>query len=259
MTPDRLDRGLVVVLPGIEGRSPLNVSIAEGLADGGVPYAIEIYDWTRSYNWLANLRDQKTNRRTAMRIANRIASYQWDYPGRPVYIVGQSGGGAMAAWVAESMPDGHKLDGVVMIAAALSPKYSLTWALEGTRHGIVNFHSQRDLVLLGIGTTVAGTMDGQHGASAGLSGFEVPERAPGVYDKLYQIGWNRDMAAAGHIGLHVSSSASEFVAQYVAPLVMAPRWTPSLIDRVAHQRGEPNGRTAGPVRAAPDRRDERVP
>ena len=43
-TAERLQRGLVLVLPGVEGESCLNHSIARGLADGGVEAAIEIFD-----------------------------------------------------------------------------------------------------------------------------------------------------------------------------------------------------------------------
>ena len=46
-TPERLQHGLVLVLPGIEGESCINHNIAHGLADGGVSSAIEIFDWTR--------------------------------------------------------------------------------------------------------------------------------------------------------------------------------------------------------------------
>ena len=43
---ERLNRGLVIALPGIEGRSKLNEDICRGLDEGGVSWAIELYDWT---------------------------------------------------------------------------------------------------------------------------------------------------------------------------------------------------------------------
>ena len=46
VTPQRLDRGLVMVLSGIEGQSRLNEDICRGLNDGGVNWAIELVDWT---------------------------------------------------------------------------------------------------------------------------------------------------------------------------------------------------------------------
>jgi hypothetical protein len=53
--PERLDRGLVIVLPGIEGRSHLCLDIANGLADGGVSLWLRIaLDMTpnRVVDWL---------------------------------------------------------------------------------------------------------------------------------------------------------------------------------------------------------------
>ena len=40
-TPHRYEQGLVMVLPGVEGVSALNLRICEGLYDGGVRGAIE--------------------------------------------------------------------------------------------------------------------------------------------------------------------------------------------------------------------------
>jgi hypothetical protein len=60
LEPERLERGYVIVLPGIEGRSFLNRGIAAGLSDAGVPYGIEIYDWTDGPLWgIYNLRSRK--------------------------------------------------------------------------------------------------------------------------------------------------------------------------------------------------------
>src|SRR3954449_1783769 len=44
-----LTEGLVLVLPGVEGRGPLNWSIARGLLDGGWRGAILIRDWTTGW------------------------------------------------------------------------------------------------------------------------------------------------------------------------------------------------------------------
>ena len=65
LTPERVDRGWVLVFTGIEGRSQFNEAIADGLARGGVKYAIEIVDWTPSGSAIYNLEAQDHNRRTA--------------------------------------------------------------------------------------------------------------------------------------------------------------------------------------------------
>ena len=93
---DRMQNGYVIVLPGIEGRSTLNWSVAKGLADGGVPAAIEVYDWTLGgsvFTAVASLRAEGHNRSEAKKIARQIIAYQDSHPGKPTHIVGHSGGG----------------------------------------------------------------------------------------------------------------------------------------------------------------------
>lgn len=237
----RLEKGLVLVYTGIEGRSPFNDAICRGLADGGVDCAIELVDWTVHVPgaYLVNLRAEERNREKARELAGRIALYQAQYPGRPVVLVGQSGGAAVAVWTAEELPLLRKVDGLVLLAAALSPEYMLDLALFKTRRGIVNFHSDEDWFFLMLGTTVFGTMDGQHGVSAGKAGFDVLQPAIRPYDRLYQIAWHRDMAPTGHRGIHLTSGAAGFVSRYVAPLVQAPAWDPSLVRRVCESATQP--------------------
>jgi pimeloyl-ACP methyl ester carboxylesterase len=222
----RSDKGLVIVLTGIEGRSMLNEAICHGLEDGGVKYKIELYDWTSRFGPVANQRAEGRNRGQANQIAAIILRYKTAYPGRPVYLVGQSGGGAMAAWVAESLPRNQQVDGVVMLAASLSPQYSLETALSRSRQGIVNFYSTKDWFILGVGTTFIGTMDGEHTSSAGKTGFERPASLmrPLTYERLFQISWTPQMAQSGNTGNHLSSGTSSFVAAYVAPLILATEW-----------------------------------
>lgn len=235
VTSDRLQRGLVLVLPGIEGRSYLNEDICKGLNAGGVNWAIEILDWTSNWGALYNLRAEEKNRREAQRIAGRIGRYKIAFPDMPVVLVGQSGGGAMAIWSAEAMNPGQAIAGIVLINPSISPQYQLHDALERTDNGIVLLYSPRDWMLLGVGTTVYGTMDGEHGFSAGYVGFEIPTDRPRIYRKLYQIGWTRSMAEAGHDGGHLSSGAARFVARYVAPLIRAEKWSKKLMARVKSQ------------------------
>jgi hypothetical protein len=81
-----------------------------------------------------------------------------------------------------------------------------------------------------------GTMDGRHTSSAGQVGFKVPsmEASLAAYRKLYQVSWRPAMAEAGYSGTHLTSGAADFVARYVAPLIVAQDaregWSKGLIE-----------------------------
>jgi len=257
VTESRLNRGLVVVLPGIEGRSVLNEEICRGLDAGGVDCAIELYDWTSGVplGFIVNLWSSRRNHDRAEDLAERIALYQFNYPDRPVVLVGQSGGAAVATWTCEAMRWGRKVDGVIMLAASLSPGYRLATALESTKRGIVNFYSSRDVLLLWAGTSITGTMDGKHSTSAGNVGFSVPagKLYTRQYEKLFQVPWRSDMASTGNLGMHMTSGAASFVARYAAPLVRAKQWNRRVIRSVTQPRKAPATPPSPPAPSGPVR------
>jgi hypothetical protein len=81
---------------------------------------------------------------------------------------------------------------------------------------------------------MAGTMDGERSDSAGMVGFAVPpgSLAADAYREVYQIPWKPEMVGSGHMGGHLSSSARWFVRDFMAPLVVTPRWNAGLIEEV---------------------------
>ncbi|MFW6061761.1 MAG: lipase family protein [Planctomycetota bacterium] len=229
----RMEAGLVLVLPGIEGVSTLNHRIREGLKEAGVPAAMPIYAWGRPLGPLAPLINQvdvRGNRAQARRLAKVILDYQEAYPDRPVWIVGHSGGGAMAVFVAEALPPERPIDGLVLLSPSLSRRYDLGRSLRRCRRGIVNFYNPRDVALLGVGTTLLTNVDGARGLAGGLTGFTAPadpERQRLYAEKLHQIGLGPDLT--GGYEPHSSATHPEFVAEHVAPWVAARNW-PALQD-----------------------------
>jgi len=226
-TPERLEQGLVLVLPGIEGQSLLNHDIARGLADGGVRSAIEIYDWTTGVYLLFvhHLRSSRRHRAQSEKIARRIVDYQHSYPGRPVHLVGHSGGGAMAVLALEKLPADVTITSAVLLLAAISPTYNLAAALAHVEQGIFNFHSRFDLFFLGLATLVAGTIDGPHTVSAGMVGFRPATATdagvpPLDEQRLHQIPFRAAMIADFNCGGHMGVANRVFVARQVAPLLL---------------------------------------
>jgi pimeloyl-ACP methyl ester carboxylesterase len=219
-----LDRGLIIVLPGIDGRAPHNQAACQALAEAALGMAVEFYDWTSPLGPLFNQSAVQANRRRAAQLADRIAEYRRQHPHRPVVLIAHSGGTAIAAWAAEKLGPGETVDGIIMLASSLSPQYDLSTALAHTQRGITSFYSDNDAALLGTGTTLLGTMDGQHTESAGKVRFhQPPSGGPAVYDKLRQIAWQPKMADSGHDGGHFGYTAPKFVARYIAPLVASLR------------------------------------
>ena len=221
MTDQRLDQGLVILLPGIEGEGPLSYGVREGLVAGGVGSALPIYQWGRPVPLLGpilNQTDVLGNRAVAERIGQMIAQYQDTHPERPVYLVGHSGGGGVAVFTAEALPAGRQIEGLILLSASISSGYDLSSALAKCRKGIVNFYSTGDVAFLVIGTSVAGNVDGVRGPAAGAVGFE---KKP---DRLWQVEWKPEMAASGNFGGHMDTASSAFVQQYVAPWIRQSSW-----------------------------------
>lgn len=224
---DRYLRGIVFVLPGIEGRSVWNRNIAVGLDEGGVASAIEVYDWTVGVpgSLVYNLADLGRNRRQAERLARRIVEYRARYPGSPVHLVGHSGGGGIAVLALEALPPGRQIDMAILLAPALSADYDLTTALRRTRYGICNFYSTRDVGLLKVGTTVFGPIDRKPGAAAGAVGFRLPagldEAGRVLYaEKLRQVRWHKRLAGLGADGSHLGWASRRFAREYLAALII---------------------------------------
>jgi pimeloyl-ACP methyl ester carboxylesterase len=225
ISPERLDRGYVLLLPGIMGCTSTDHELTVGLAAADVPLAIEMYDWTEG-PWLliSNLRGLKRNRREAGKIAEKIVAYQERYPGRPVYIVGYSGGAGMAVMSLEALPPGQKVTGVILLAATLAPDYDLRLAMSHTEKGICNYYSPIDVPILMATMTLVGTMEGRHTVAAGAWGFTVPKQLDAQEREQYQRGlvqrkYSIEMLASGNPGGHFGWVRPGFVQHWVAPLV----------------------------------------
>jgi pimeloyl-ACP methyl ester carboxylesterase len=224
--PARRERGLVLILPGIEGESLLNQDVAWGLADAGNPYAIEIHDWTtrNSLAFVAHLRSWPRNQRQAALLAARIQAYQAEYPGRPVHLVGHSGGGALAVLALSALPGTQRIRSALLLAPAISHRFNLTAALRRTEWGIWNFSTPFDPLYLRAATCVMGTLDRRFGVAAGACGFGWPADLSPAERRLYQARlherpYHLRMAASFNLGGHFGCTNRVFAAEWLAPLL----------------------------------------
>jgi len=218
MTEELRSRGLVVILPGIEGVSQYNRNIRKGLVKGGLDRAILIQRWGHlpGIGALLNQMDVAGNRMEGVRIARQITDYQNRYPGRSVWIVGHSGGAGVAVFTAEALPGGRKIDGLILLAASIHKEYDLTKALSHCQVGIVNFYNPGDKALLQIGTTLVGNVDGRRGPSAGLEGFSLKKPMKTDGEKLRQV------RVTGGFDPHGRATDPSYVSANVVPYLKDP-------------------------------------
>jgi pimeloyl-ACP methyl ester carboxylesterase len=226
--PERLDQGYTIVLPGIWGAQPIDYGIVNGLQDGDIPSAIELYDWTAGAFWLVyNLRAIEHNRSEARKIAAKIVDYQDRFPGRPVHLVGYSGGASMVVLTLEALPADRQVTSAILLAPSLASNYDLRPAISHTSGFLSNFYSPLDLPILMVLTTAFGTTDGEHTIAAGAIGFQVPGKPGSRQRRIYeshvrQQSYNLCMLTDGHCGGHFGWTSRAFIAQNVAPLLVAP-------------------------------------
>jgi pimeloyl-ACP methyl ester carboxylesterase len=216
-----LESGLVVMLPGIECSTWQFAGTVLALREGGMGRAVKIVQWggypLRSMGNLMNLR---VNRERARNVAGQIAGYARDYPGRPITLIGYSGGGGMAILTAESLPEEVELQRIILIAAAISPCYDLSAALAHSRLGLVNFHSPRDWFFLGMGTNVFGTIDRCRTVSAGRVGFRDAQGLTVQSERIVQIAWTpRWRDDYGHDGGHIGWLSRGWARELLVPWI----------------------------------------
>jgi pimeloyl-ACP methyl ester carboxylesterase len=222
------DKGYTIILPGIESRHLLHREMAMGLHNGGVHGTIEIHDWTTGLPplMLMHLRYMSRNQRQAALVAQKIIDYQDQYPGRPVNLIGHSGGGGLALLTLESLPEGRQVDTTILLGAAISPRFDLRTALQHSRDGIWNYSSMLlDSPLLVAGTTLAGTVDGNHMPAAGAIGFFWPDNMSDfdrwLYkNRLHEKPYRLRFLLNGNLGGHYGPMTRSFAAHNLAPIIL---------------------------------------
>jgi pimeloyl-ACP methyl ester carboxylesterase len=170
---------------------------------------------------LADEIDYAHARCEGLRLAGRVAAYRRACPSAGVYLVGHSAGCAVVLAAVEALPPGT-VEGVVLLAPALSADYDLRPALRNLRCGVDVFCSRRDWFYLGLGTAVIGTVDRSWGAVGGRVGFRPTGDSAedlALYARLRQHPWDPCLAWTGNQGGHYGGYQPAFLRAYVLPLL----------------------------------------
>jgi pimeloyl-ACP methyl ester carboxylesterase len=232
MTPQRCAAGYVIILPGIEGYSWWNRGIRRGLVMAGVPFAMEIHDWTYGRPWwLWNLRDTRRHAAEAARLAAKIIDYRREHPQQPVFLVGHSAGGAMTLFTLERLPEEVRITAGILCVPAISPGYDVRPALARTDRGLWHYCSWADVFFLGLGTTLFGTCDGMHLPGAGMLGLAHAAAPPeadsaGSVPPLHQIRFEPRMLRQFNLAGHFGPVNPLFVREWIAPILLESAASP---------------------------------
>ncbi len=222
VTTAQLERGYILMLPGVANKTSSMADMAAGLRDAGVDQAIERDLWGyRPFGELKNVRSLDRNRKWAAERAGKLAEYRRSHPDQPITLIGYSGGGAIALFVCESLPKDVRVDRVILLAAAVSPDYDLTPALEHCRCGIVNLYSHEDWLSCGLLTETFGTMDRKKTSTAGRRGFLDGNGELAARDGLTQIAWTPAWRKLGHGGGHLGYESRHWAREVLTPLIPA--------------------------------------
>ena len=214
--PERQSAGLTLILPGIQGRSFAESDLALGLAAGGVPGRIAVYDWTTGWfvRAVEHLRRRDLHAAGAAGLAARITEHRRRFPAAPVRVIGYSGGASVALLGLSALPAGVTVTRAVLLAAACSPHVDVAGPAGRCEEGLDAVGSRLDWPVLGGLLTVLGTTDGRHRPAAGWSRFPP---TPGLREYRWRPGWARSFHSGGHFG----AVNRVFAAERLAPLLLA--------------------------------------
>jgi pimeloyl-ACP methyl ester carboxylesterase len=243
-------------LPGIAGSQRLDRYFVQGLRDGGYTGSIDIYDWPGADPGLGALFARQRNERQAEKVAAIIRQTYEKNPAAKVRLVCHSGGAGIAVWALGRLPDDVKIDTLVMIAPALSQQYDLSKALAHVRGKAYALTSVNDVLILGAGTRMFGTIDGIKEEASGLRGFTMPDGADAKqYEKLVQVPYDEAWMDLGNIGDHIGPMGRRFAAEMISPLVQGrdmpptkPRATTRATRQGSTERAEAPDKASEPAR-----------
>jgi hypothetical protein len=221
-------QGLVLVVDGVGGFDLCGTALRYVLGAPGLAFAIHVFPWGHGFGrWIADLTDVTNRDDKAVLLAALVRRFRTDRPGYPVFLVAKSGGSGVVIKALEQL-DESSVQRAILLSPALSPEYDLTGAMGALSGELVVFWSPFDIIFLGVGTRLFGTVDRVRSPSAGLLGFRIPSAADkdpagtqraSQYTKLRQIRWSPRMAATGYLGGHFGPDSPVFLKNYVVPLL----------------------------------------
>ena len=241
--PGDAGSGLVLVADGVGGLDLCGTGLVHAAAKAGMSHEIRVMAWGHGFGrWHRDLTNVENHRLWASRMVDQVAEFRARRPGAPVFLVGKSGGTGVVVKALEGLPEGA-VEAAVLLSSALSPGYDLTRALRAVRRELVLFWSPLDVIVLGVGTRLFGTIDRVNAVSAGLVGFKRPGNWTSRAGPVRQVAADSMVPGDGRDGL---SGRARGAGQSGVPATVCP----SLVKRCAAIGGAPGARVKTVTRRA---------
>jgi pimeloyl-ACP methyl ester carboxylesterase len=229
LSEDGEDRGLVLIADGVGGLDLCGTGLRYVMGALGAPCAVRVVSWGHGFGrWHADLTNTVNRDARAREIAEAVIDFRGRRPEAPVFLVGKSGGTGVVVKALEHLPD-DAIEAAVLLSPAISPNYDLTRALRAVRREMAVFWSPLDVIVLGLGTRIFGTIDRIKSVSAGMVSFRPPgpldDERRAQYAKLRQVRWQPGMSSTGYLGGHIGIDSPAFLKKYVVPLLRVANGT----------------------------------
>jgi len=210
----------LIYAPGIGGYGHNDREWISGLRAGGYSGSTEVRNWSGKLMPISALWAHALHRAEARRMADRISQLHSESPTKPIVLVGHSAGAGLVIRALEDLPPDVQVDDLVLLAPALSRTYDLTRALRHVRGRADVFYSERDTLVLALGTSLFGTVDGVQAEAAGHAGFiKPPGASAAAYAKLFQHPYSDDRHQHGDNGGHEGALAPAVAWGLIDPLL----------------------------------------
>ncbi|MEM9410028.1 MAG: hypothetical protein AAGA30_02875 [Planctomycetota bacterium] len=212
-------RPYVLILPGVLGKQFWDENLLHGIQNSVFQGEAEIYDWTNGP--LAIAQNIGGSDIESDFLTQRIVDFKTQFPNRPLFLIGHSGGCRMALNCVENLPYGSSLvERIILLSPCMESRYDLCRTINRTSKGIVAYRSPLDIPISVPLTTVHGLAKGKLSASAAVIGFQIPnhldfQQRAFYTSKLAQRTYHPKMLNTGHIGGHFGWTLPSFAATYI--------------------------------------------
>lgn len=215
---------VLVVVDGVGGFQFAVLAVRRALRMCGSSLATVMFKWQLGPpgQIFTDLMWLRRNRLIGCRFARRLRGLRRAHPHARIHVLAVSGGAGIAVFACERLAGRRVVETLVLACPALSPRYNLGPALRAVRRAYA-LVSERDRVILGLGTRILGTTDRRFVAAAGQVGFHTPDDASPAdrraYDRLGQVRWSPALRAIGCYGGHPGFLAVGFLRVHLLPLL----------------------------------------